>query len=352
MKSHANLFPAICEFENLVSAARVAARGKKSRPDVADFLFHLERNALRLREELLTHSYRPGGYHQFQITEPKPRTISAAPFRDRVVHHALCRVVEPVFERSFIYDSYACRVGKGTHRALDRFTHFARRFPYVLKCDIRRFFPSVDRQILYERLARKLRDEDVLWLSALVLENGPDEPAEIACFAGDNLLTPLERPRGLPIGNLTSQFLANVYLDPLDHFVSEQLGVGGYLRYCDDFALFGETKAQLTEAKGAVAVFLADLRLRLHPTKCMIYPVAGGVAFLGFKVFPDHRLLLKPSIRRFRLRSRRLERDFAEGHTTAAEVSASVQAWCAHAANGDTYRLRGRLLRGLVLSKG
>ena len=148
MKTYKGLYPGICSFENLLAATRRAARGKRSRPDVAAFMFDLEPNLLRLRRALLDRSYGPGTYREFSILEPKPRIISAAPFRDRVVHHALCRVIEPLFDKSFVYDCYACRVGKGTHRALDRFTHFARRFRYVLKCDIRKFFPNVDRGIV------------------------------------------------------------------------------------------------------------------------------------------------------------------------------------------------------------
>ena len=352
MKTYGSLYPQVCDFENLLRAARRAARGKKKRPDVAEFLFDLEPNVLRLRTELLERTYQPGPYHQFAITDPKPRVISAAPFRDRVVHHALCRVVEPLFDRSFIYDSYACRVGKGTHRALDRFTHFARRFPYVLKSDIRLFFPNVDHQILCGLLKRKLRDEAIMWLVNRILRTGTEQQGRLTYFPGDNLFTPLCRSRGLPIGNLTSQFWANVYLDPLDHFVREELRVEGYVRYCDDFAIFGKAKRELAEIKAAVQSFVRSLRLTLHPTKSMVYPTQGGVAFLGFKVFPDHRLLLRGSVRRFRRRAGKLQRDYETGRVSAEHITRSVQAWVAHAAHGDTYHLRERLLGELVFSKG
>jgi len=350
VKSFSGLYPQIISFENLFVAARRAARGKKARPDVARFLFDLETNVLQLREELLERSYRPGEYHRFHITDPKPRVISAAPFRDRVVHHALCQVIEPLFERSFIHDSYACRVGKGTHRALDRFTYYARRYPYALKCDVRQFFPSVDHGTLLALLRRRLRNAETMWLVGAILASEAGTGRDYRL--GDTLFSPFEQPRGLPIGNLTSQFWGNVYLDPLDHYLRDELGVGGYVRYCDDFAIFGPCKHELAAVKSRVAAFLARLHLSLHPSKCLVYPVEQGVAFLGFKVFPDHRLLLKPNHQRFRLRMRRLKRGFAEGLVAAADVGCSTRAWVAHAVHGDTHHLRERLLGELTFSKG
>jgi RNA-directed DNA polymerase len=172
MKIYHNLYPQICTFENLHSAFRKAAKGKRGRPDVAAFEFDLEANLLRLQTELRDQAYSPRPYYSFLIYDPKRRLISAAPFRDRVVHHALCNVIEPLLERSFIYDSYANQVGKGTHAALDRAQAFARRYPYVLQCDVRKFFPSVDLQILRAILARKIADQDVLWLVDRILESG------------------------------------------------------------------------------------------------------------------------------------------------------------------------------------
>jgi retron-type reverse transcriptase len=170
MKTYKNLYPQIVSFENLYLAYREAARGKRGQPNVAAFELNLEANLFHLQEELETKTYRPDAYDSFRIRDPKPRLISAALFRDRVVHHALVRVIEPIFERSFIPDSYANRVGKGTHRALDRAQEFARRYRYVLQCDIRQFFPSIDNAILFQILARKIADPDVLWLIERILE--------------------------------------------------------------------------------------------------------------------------------------------------------------------------------------
>jgi retron-type reverse transcriptase len=211
LKTYRNLYDRVHNFENLYLAYRKARKGKRGRAEVAEFEFFLEENLVRLQEELATKTYRHGSYRSFPIHEPKQRLISAAPFRDRVVHHALMRVIEPLFERSFVHDSYANRVGKGTHRALDRAQEFARKQRYVLPCDVKQFFPSIDHGILRRILARRLADRDVMWLVDRILESGVgvlSEAYEMVYFAGDDLFA-ASRPRGLPIGNLCSQQWAN-----------------------------------------------------------------------------------------------------------------------------------------------
>ena len=238
VKTWRNLFPLIVSFENLVLAFRAARRGKPLTQERADFEFDLEANLFRLQEELVTGAYRPGPYGTFYVTEGVRRKISAAPFRDRVVHHALHRVIEPVLDREFIFDSYACRTGKGTHRAADRCTRFLRRQPYALKADIARFFPSVDHAILLSLVGRRVEDVRTMDLIGRILASGVgilESEYEMRWFQGDDLLARF-RPRGLPIGNLTSQFFANVYLHPLDMFVKHTLRVRHYLRYVDDCA--------------------------------------------------------------------------------------------------------------------
>ena len=248
MKTYKNLYPQICDFINLYRAYRAAARGKRGRPDVAAFEFDLESNLLRLQEELLHHTYRPGPYRHFTIFSPKRRKVSAAPFRDRVVHHALVCVIEPIFERRFIHDSYACRVGKGTHAALDRCQTFARWRPYVLQCDVKQFFPAVDHVILRRILARPIADEDVLWLIDRILDSGAGVLAneyDMVYFPGDDLLAAL-RPRGLPIGNLTSQFWANCLLNELDQFVKRELRCPHYSATWMTFSCSTKTREYYT----------------------------------------------------------------------------------------------------------
>ena len=351
MKTYNHLYPQIYDLENLLLALEQARLGKRHKVDVAEFIFFTEAGLWRLHRELQAKTYCPGPYRTFRIREPKARLISAAPFRDRVVHHAVCQVIEPLFERSFIFDSYACRIGKGTHAALDRFTQFARRNRYVLKCDVRKFFPSIDHEILKDLLRKRIRDRDALWLLDLIIDHSnPQEPA-VFYFPGDDLFSPHQRQRGLPIGNLTSQFFANLYLNPLDHFVKEELRVRDYLRYCDDFVIFSNDKAHLQEIKARIGVFLEPFRLKLHPDKCLTHPTERGVKFLGFKVFPDHRLLLKENIRRFRRRTRWMQAAYARGEMELDHIKASIQAWLAHAEHGDTYRLREMLLGELVFRR-
>ncbi|MGQ9592834.1 MAG: reverse transcriptase domain-containing protein, partial [Planctomycetota bacterium] len=245
MKTWTGLFEEIASLENLWEAARRASLGRRRKPYVARFLLNLEDELTRLQEELRSRTYRPGPYSTFRVYEPKERLISAAPFRDRVVHHALVRVIEPLFERRFVFDSWANRLGKGTHRALERFQGFSRRFRYVLKGDIRKYFPSIDHEILKAKIRRVIRCPGTLWLLDAIIDASNTQDPVVEYFPGDDILTPLERRKGLPIGNLTSQFFANVYLDDLDHFVKDGLGVKAYLRYVDDFAAFSDDKREL-----------------------------------------------------------------------------------------------------------
>lgn len=346
MKSYKHLYEQVCTFENLYWAYRDARRGKRSAQPVAAFEYDQESNLLALQEELYQKTYRPGAYRHFYIHEPKRRKISAAPFRDRVVHHALCRIIEPIFERYFIYDSYACRTGKGTHRALDRCQQFARRFRYVLQGDVLQFFPSIDHAILRGLLARHLRDQDILWLVEQILASGAGilpEEYELQWFRGDDLFAAL-RPRGLPIGNLTSQFWANVYLNELDQFVKRELKCNAYIRYVDDFLMFADDKAQLHRWRSAIIEFLERLRLRLHAEAFRVYPVTEAIPFLGFRVFPTHRRLKRARAVAFRHCMKGLLREYAKGEIELDRVTASVQGWVNHASHGDTFGLRRALL--------
>jgi retron-type reverse transcriptase len=342
-RRHTGLWPTLVSFPNLLRAAVKAARGKRGQENVARFHFDLERQLCRLQDELTRRTYVPGPYRVFTIREPKPRLISAAPFRDRVVHHALCNVLEPIFERAFIGDSYASRRGKGTHAAVDRFTAFARRHRYVLQCDVSKYFPSIDHEVLKGLMARKVKDRDVLWLVGRVIDHSnPQEPVQ-EWFPGDDLFAPSGRRRGLPLGNQTSQFFANVYLDPFDHFVKQTMRVRGYLRYVDDFALFGDDPAGLAEARERCREGLRALRLRLHPRKSVIARVADGSRFLGYRVFPDHWLLPRANVVKMRRRLRRLQAGYAAGVLDWPDVRRGVAGWLGHAGRADTWRLRERL---------
>lgn len=344
------MFDQLCSWDNLYLAYRLAAKGKRGKAAAASFEYRLEDNLWQLHEELRDKTYRPGRYHSFYIHEPKRRLISAAPFRDRVVHHALCNMIEPTFERGFIYDSYANRVGKGTHRALDRCQRFARRYRYALQCDVAQFFPAIDHAILRATLARKVNDRDVMWLIDQVLASGVgvlSDEYQMTWFAGDDLLAAL-RPRGLPIGNLTSQLWANCYLDPFDHFVKRRLGCPAYLRYVDDFVLFADDKATLWQWRNAIVTRMAQLRLTIHEY-AQPRPVTEGIGFLGFVIFPDHRRLKRRKGIHFRRKLRRLMREYAAGEIVLDEVNASVQGWVNHVRYANTIGLRKAVLGGILV---
>lgn len=343
----------VCDWDNLYLAWRQAARGKRGRPAAARFEYHLADNLVALQEELTARTYRPGSYTSFYIHEPKRRLISAAPFRDRVVHHALCNVIEPAFERSFSADSYANRIGKGTHRALDRAQVFARRYPYVLQCDVRQFFPSIDHALLLDVLRRKVRDPGILWLIGQILASGTgvlSEEYEMVYFPGDDLLA-ATRPRGLPIGNLTSQFWANCYLNGFDHFVQKELRCPAYLRYVDDFLLFADDRRDLWAWRERILARLARLRLTLHEASAQVRPVSEGIPFLGFVVYPDRRRLKSRKAVLYRRRLKTLIGAYARGEVELDQITASVRGWINHVRYGNTVGLRKRLFAGVPVRK-
>jgi len=326
-------------------AYRRASRGKRGQPNVAAFEHRLEDNLLTIHQQLVAQTYRPGAYVSFTIHEPKRRLISAAPFADRVVHHALCNVIEPLFEHSFIFDSYANRVRKGTHRALDRCQELARRYRYVLSCDIRQFFPSIDHAVLRGTLGRIITEPDVMWLVDRILDSGVgvlSEVYEMVFFPGDDLWA-VTRPRGLPIGNLTSQFWANCYLNPFDHFIKRELRCQGYVRYVDDVLLFADDKATLWSWRDAVVDRLARLRLTVH-AGAHPRPVTEGIPFLGFIVYPERRRLKRRKAVNFARRFRALARQYAEGQIPLDGMTASAQGWANHARYGNTVGLRKAVL--------
>jgi len=334
MKRHKHLFERFCTLENLFAASREALKGKRCKPPVARFFAEQEKEVVALVSELREERYAHGRYHYFTIHEPKERVVAAAPFRDRVVHHAIVRMIEPIFEKRFIPDSFACRVGKGTHAALRRASEFARRYRFALKCDVAKYFPSIDHEILLALLRRAIGDERLLQVIETVLASHSDGVEQE--WSGGDLLTVKLRPRGLPIGNLTSQFFANVYLNELDHFVKHSLRVRGYVRYVDDFLLFGDERERLRECGLAIRQKLAELRLRINPDKYRLLPTRHGVDFVGFVSFADgRRRVRKANVRAFERRLRWQLWQARQGKIPMKRVGVSVRSWAAHAAGRD-----------------
>lgn len=272
----------IVSIENLLAAWQEFLRGKRGKRDVQEFRLHLMDNIMLLHDELRTHSYRHGGYEHFRINDPKPRDIHKASVRDRLVHHAIYRVLYPYFDKRFVADSFSCRDEKGTHKALDRFRAMSRtvsrnnrRTCWVLKIDIRKFFASIDHRILLACLARQISDIETMVLLQTVVESFSTRPMV-----------------GLPLGNLTSQLFVNVYMNAFDQFVKHELRCRYYIRYADDMVFLSNDKTLLLGWLSVIQDVLATrLLLELHPKKISLTTFASGVDYLGWVHFNDHRVL-------------------------------------------------------------
>ena len=351
MKRIGNLWPQVTDFANLLHAARKAQKGKRFRNNVLAFNYNLEQNLLNLKTQLETQTYRPGTFRTFEIVEPKHRIISVAPYRDRVIHHGLCNIIVPIFERTFIADTYANRIGYGTHKALQRFTTFARSTKYILQCDIKKYFPSIDLEILKTLIRRKIKCKDTLWLIDTIVDSSNEQEPTYNYFPGDTLLTPSQRRRGLPIGNLTSQFFAGIYLNGFDHFIKEQLKAKKYIRYVDDFALFSDDRQFLQDARIAIEDYLVNLRLTIHPIKSQLFETRIGATFLGFRILPDRIRIRTENLRRSKRRLRQFQADYARGKMNFQDIAHSIRSWQAHLDHGDTHQLQQQLFADLVFSR-
>jgi len=309
MKRHGQLMAAIAEPANLRLAFWNAAKSNRAKADRRVFQENRDENLTCLRAELLSGTVAVGDYHTFTIYDPKERTICAASFRERVLHHALMNVCEPILERAAIFDSYACRKGKGQQAAVQRAVSYARKNGWFLKMDIRKYFDSIDHAVLQQLLKRKVKDPALLEVFDRILATYETAPG-----------------RGLPIGNLTSQHFANHYLAPLDRFIKETLGCRCYVRYMDDFVVWGESAAALREVWRRVETFLAEeLKLELKPN-VMLSRTGRGMAFLGYRVFPDRLRLGRRSKRRFQRKFRAYEREWVAGAWTALHLQQRMTA--------------------------
>ena len=326
----------IASTERLMASARRAykgsARGGGWRSGLP-FMCELEREVYALRCELLEGRYQPGPFRHFWVCDRKPRFISAAPFRDRVVHHSLTELMSPRLERYADDHSYACRPGKGLHRAVRYAQQLSQRHTWALRLDVAHYFETLPHEPLKELVRRLFKGERALLLLECFINHAP-----LGCEPG----------RGLPIGNLTSQHLANLYLGPLDHTLRRELGVGGYLRYMDDLTLFGHSKAELREAERFVASRLQALGLTLKPSATELTPVHKGVPLLGFRVFPTHVRFDARRLRRYRRKRKTLDQLWLRGHESD-ELRARSEALSAWASVADTFTLRQNHVRRLLM---
>lgn len=326
------LYSKLCSYDNLSLAFNKAKKGKSTKLYVIEFEKSLKENLHQLRIELLIHSYRPRPLAVFILRDPKTRRISKSEFRDRIVHHALCNIIEPLFDKTFIYDSYANRKGKGVLKAIKKFNQFKLRVSknntstcYVLKADIEHYFETVDHKVLLGILSRRIKDDKIHWLIRIILSN--------YCS------------KGMPLGNLTSQFFANVYLNELDQFVKHKLRAKFYIRYVDDFVILNPSKSLLDNYRQQIGLFLnSNLQLKLHPFKVKILDYNRGIDFLGLKIFPHHILLKKRNLIKFKNKINALSAEYFNGSIDYDEIYDSLEGWMAYAKQADTYNLRKKII--------
>lgn len=329
MKRAGQLLDAIADWDNLRLAAAKALRGKRAKADARAYLAQLDANLTRLRQQILDNTVVLGRFQQFTVYDPKERRITAPCFEERVLHHAIMNVCEPVFERWLIHDTYACRCGKGRVACLQRAQDFARRHAFFLKLDVRRYFDSIDHGVLKELLARRFKDRRLLALLGRIIES-------YAVSAG----------KGLPIGSLTSQHFANFYLGRCDRFIKETCRTPGYVRYMDDMALWAASTAELRNCLKAVEQFLHD-RLRLGLKAPYLNRSAGGMALLGCRVFPRHQRLTPRSWQRFRRKLEAVDRALRLGGISELEAQQRCAALVAFTRTPGlkTWRFRSHVLQ-------
>lgn len=347
MRRQYDILERFASFEALHQAHIRARKGKRERAEVMRFSQNLEPELLQLSRQLHSGTFRTGRYRLFRVFEPKERTVAALPYRDRVVHHALISEIEPLFEKTFHHDSYACRPGKGMHAGADRAQQFLRQVQrgsgriYVLKADISKYFDSIDHGVLKRLIRRKIGCPATLAVC--------DEVIDSAAVIGDLA------PKGLPLGNLTSQLWANIYLHELDDFVKHGLREKRYLRYMDDFCVVHHDKAHLQRIRRDIEHFLWD-QLRLTTNhKTQVFPVAQyrgrGLDFLGYKIWPHHRRVRKDSVLRMRKKMRKMQRQYARGDIGLDDVRAVVASWIGHVSHADSENLRAELLGWYVFRR-
>jgi len=340
VKTYNNLYPSIYELENLHNAYLKARLGKRERTEVLRFERDLEGNLIRLQEHLVNETYTTGQYRKFYVHEPKHRLVAALPFRDRVTQHALISVIEPIWERRFIHHSYACRPGRGMHKGSTQAQQWLREVQrqhgtaYCLKADVSKYFASIDQDVLGGILSRKIACQPTLNLCKNIMASWP---------------------QGLPIGNLTSQLWANIYLHELDAMVKHELRIHRYIRYMDDFVIIHHDKSYLKAVLNTITEFLNNaLKLRLN-NKTQIFPVSQNngraLDFLGYRTWPTHKRIRKDSVKRMNKKMKKMARLYATGDIDHDYIKRRIVSWVGHAQYADSYRIRNKVLGSVTFKR-
>ncbi len=315
MKRHNNLFSQVIDFKNIHSAYLKTRKRKRYAKKALTFTFNLERNLVVIKKELFLQNYKHGKYNEFFVCDSKKRRIKAPCFKDRVIHHSLCNIIEPIFDKSFVFDSYACRNGKGTHKGIKRLKYFLknRNNDYCLKCDISKYFDSINHDILIFLIKRKIKDKKIIRLIREIIKSIHED----------------EAGKGIPIGNLTSQLFANIYLNELDQFIKRELKEESFIRYMDDFLILGKEKREMHILKEKIKTFLTNnLKLEFNPKKADVFPLFMGIDFLGYVLYKDYVLLRKSTVKRF---LKKMENNTAD--------KGGINAWLAYAGHANSFKL-------------
>jgi len=330
MKIYKNVFENIISLENLFSAWDKFKSDKQKKEDVCQFEWRLEQNIFQLHQDLKCQRYKHGSYTSFYIHDPKQRHIHKATVRDRVLHHAVFKALNPIFEPTFISNSLSCRLGKGTHKGIDILEKSLRQISqnnfkpcFVLKCDVKKFFETIDHKILLNIISRRIKNGKAIWLIEEIIES----------FS-----------RGVPIGNLTSQLFANIYLNELDQFVKQELNIKHYLRYTDDFIVVAGNKSDLENLIAPIRSFLSGkLALELHPKKIIIRKFHQGIDSLGYVVLPHYRLLRTKTRQRIFKKIEKRVKEHKKGITSQETLEQSLQSYLGVLSHADTYKLEQEL---------
>ncbi len=342
MKKYHNLYKELCNLENLYLAFKKARKGKSKKDYVINYEADLENNLRILQEDLTNKIYVPYPLKKFIVRDPKTRTIHSSILKDRIVHHAVINILSPIYEKIFIYDSFASRKNKGTHNAVIRFESFVKKVSsngklvrdyfnnnsikgYVLKADFRHYFDSVNQEVLISILRKKIDDEDVIKLVKAVLEN--------FCIS---------EGIGMPLGNYTSQFFANVYLNELDYYVKHILKARYYIRYVDDFVILHRRKETLDYYLQHINNFLPSLKIKLHPNKTEIHALRNEITFLGYRIFYHYRLLRKRNARHFIGRLKENISLYKNQEISEEQLESRINGWLGYAKFADTFNFRNK----------
>ncbi|MDZ4285936.1 MAG: reverse transcriptase domain-containing protein [Candidatus Sungbacteria bacterium] len=341
MKIYTDIFQRIVSLESLLDAWDEFKKGKRNKYDVQLFERHLGDNLFELHENLISKQYHHGAYSSFYIRDPKIRLIHKSMVRDRIVHHAVFKTLNEIFEPTFIFDSYSCRKCKGTHRGVERLRVFVERTQrlhgkcFVLKCDIRKFFHSINHAILLHIIAKRIKDADTLWLIKVLIESFSSEEQS------QERERERERVRGAPIGNLTSQLFANVYLNELDQFIKHKLRVKYYIRYSDDFVIVHNDSEYLVQIKSAIKKFLCSkLKLKLHPDKVSLRKYRQGIDFLGYVALPHARMLRTKTKKRMVKKIRERIAEFKNGKLSEPRLLQTINSYFGVLSHANSYKFR------------